>query len=500
MRVMKIRIPLLLTVLSAFSLTSATSGARAQAGEGSDVGRVMAEAVKPSPLENNLQNLTDRIGGRVPGTPAMQRAIEWGVAAFKAAGGEDVHTEAFKLATSWEEGTTRVSIVAPETFGIRAVSMGWAPALAPQHHVRVVDVGAGTASDFEKAGNIAGAFVLVHSEEMQKWDDLFAEYLKAPGVIELAVKGKAMAIAFQSTRPHDLLYRHTNAVAAEIDPIPQVLVAREDAFRMARLLASGQKLQADLTIPNRVGGPIGSANVVAEIKGSEKADEFVVLGAHLDSWELGTGALDNGCNAALVIDALRAIKASGVKPRRTIRFVLFTGEEQGMVGSRAYVAAHLKELDKAAGVVIFDSGIGRVTGFSLGGRKDLVDATAALVAPLKEWNANTLTTDAEWGTDNFDFMLQGVPTFVANQEEDNYLINYHASSDTYDKVDTARLKKHVAEAAALTFALANTPQPVGPRLNHAQIEETMRETHLDDQLKTFGIWKEWETGKRGRAK
>ncbi len=106
--------------------------------------------------------------------------------------------------------------------------------------------------------------------------------------------------------------------------------------------------------------------MVAELRGSEKPDEFVILGAHLDSWELGTGALDNGCNAALVIDALRAIKATGLRPRRSIRFVLFSGEEEGLLGSWAYARAHRADLDKMAGAVIFDAGTGRVTGFSLG--------------------------------------------------------------------------------------------------------------------------------------
>src|ERR1700730_9366458 len=115
-----------------------------------------------------------------------------------------------------------------------------------------------------------------------------------------------------------------------------------------------------------------------------------------------------------------------------------------MVGSRAYTVGHQAELDKTAGVVIFDSGIGRVTGFSLGGRRDIADAATALVAPLKQFDATTLTTDADWGTDNFDFLLQGVPTFVGNQEEYNYLLNYHAMSDTFDKVDVVQLQKHVA--------------------------------------------------------
>ncbi len=460
--------------------------------------RVIAEAQKPSALEANLQQLTDQIGGRVPGTPAMQKAVDWGVAGFKAAGADSVHTESFSVQASWAEGATRMTVVAPEPFTLRAVSIAWAPALAPHTHVRVADVGQGSEQDFAKAGNIAGTILLVHSEEMHTWDDLFAEYLKAPGVIDRAVKANALAITFQSTRPHDLLYRHTNAGNGEIDRLPMVLVAREDAGRMARLLASGQKLYADLSIPNTVGGPITAANVVAELRGSEKPDEFVILGAHLDSWDLGTGALDNGCNAALVVDALRAIKASGVRPRRTIRFILFSGEEEGMVGSHSYTTSHRAELDRIAGVVIFDSGIGRVTGFSLGGRRDVVNAATTLIAPLKSLNASTLTTDADWGTDNFDFLLQGVPTFVANQEEANYLLNYHAMSDTFDKVDLAELRKHVVEAGALTIGLANAPDVPGPRLHHAQIEQTLRETHLADQLRTFGMWSDWESGKRGR--
>jgi hypothetical protein len=475
--------------------------------------RIIAEALKPSALNQNLQRLTDEIGGRVPGTPAMQKAVDWGVAAFKAAGADSVHTEDFKIRSSWAEGATRMSVTAwlvqgvdqkssfipTEEFPVRVVSLAWAPALAAHERVPVLDVGRGSAADFARLGDVAGAILLVHSEEMKAWKDLFDEYLNAPPVIDRAVQGKALAIAFQSTRPHDLLYRHTNSADGEIDRIPMVLVAREDAGRMARLLAAGQKLYADLAIPNHIGGPIPAANVVAEIRGSEKPDEFVVLGAHLDSWELGTGALDNGCNAALVIDALRAIKASGLRPRRSIRFILFSGEEEGMIGSHAYTVSHRNELDRVAGVVIFDSGIGRVTGFSLGGRKDVIAATAALVAPLAQFNATTLTTDAEWGTDNFDFLLEGVPTLVANQEEGNYLINYHAMSDTFDKVDLTQLKKHVAEAAALSFAIADAPDRLGSRLTHAQIEQTMRETGLDEQLKTFGMWTEWQTGKRGRT-
>jgi carboxypeptidase Q len=335
---------------------------------------------------------------------------------------------------------------------------------------------------------------------LKTWDDLFAEYTKAPPVITAAVKGNAKAVAFIATREHDILYRHTNSFAGEIDRIPQVLVAREDGERMGRLLSSGHPVWADLSIPDRVGGPIKAANVIAEIKGSDKPDEFVILGAHLDSWELGTGALDNGCNAALVVDALRAIKASGMRPRRSIRFILFSGEEEGLLGSRAYSTAHRSELDKAAGVIIYDAGTGKTTGFSTGGRKDVVNAAKNMIAPLRQFGVAELKTDMEWGTDHFDFMLEGVPTFVADQEEANYLENYHATSDTYDKVDFGQLKNHVAEAAEFSFALATVPEKIGPRFTRSQIEESMRETHSEEMFKAFGLWDAWEHGNLGRQK
>jgi len=443
----------------------------------------------------------------------MQRAIEWGVQMFKDAGADSVHTEEFTIPNSWSEGATEMIVSATGTaldpklmhipkveFRVRCVSIAWAPALALVKHVHVIDVGSGTPADFAKAGDISGKIVLVHSVVLKTWDDLFAEYSNAPPVITAAVKGKAKAVAFMATREHDILYRHTNSNEGEIDRIPQVLVAREDAERIARLLASGHPVWADLSIPNQIGGVIKTANVIAEIKGSEKPDEFVILGAHLDSWELGTGALDNGCNAALVVDALRAIKASGLKARRSMRFILFSGEEEGLLLSRAYSRSHRPELDRAAGVVIWDSGTGKTTGFADGGRKDVLDTANRLIIPLKQFGLTEMKTDMEWGTDHFDFMLEGVPTFVADQDEANYLENYHAVSDTYDKVDFAQLKKHVAEAAEFSFALANLPEKIGPRFTRAQIEQAIRDTNSEEMFKANGLWEAWQNGNLGRQK
>ena len=136
---------------------------------------VMQEALKPpTPLQENLRVLTDEIGGRVPGTPAMQQAVQWGANAFKAAGADSVHTEEFTIAQSWGEGDTLVNVVAPVKFYVRAHSIAWGPALNAT--ARVVDVGMGTDAEFAKAGDIAGAIVLAHSNVLKTWNDLFEEY------------------------------------------------------------------------------------------------------------------------------------------------------------------------------------------------------------------------------------------------------------------------------------------------------------------------------------
>jgi len=462
--------------------------------------KLVAEGQLSPTLEKNLRALTDEVGGRVPGTPAMDRAEQWGMAAFKAAGGENVHLEPAQLAASWTEGNTQVDVVSPVRFHVRAVSLTWTtPSNSPAEGVPVLDVGSGSDEDFQKAGNLRGAVALIHTHTMKTWEDLFEEYLTQTAKLNAAKKAGAVAVAFISTRDQDLLYRHIGSFNDRINNFTQMILAREDGERIARLLAAGQKVRLKYSIPNHVGGPVTAHNVVAEIRGREKPNEFVVIGAHLDSWELGTGALDNGCNAALTIEALRAIKAAGLAPRRTIRFVLFTGEEEINVGSLAYTTAHKAELDNTVAMLTWDEGTGKTTGFSLGGRKDLVDPVTRLLEPVKHLGANTLTTDAFVGTDNMDFLLEGVPNLVANQEEANYLINYHASSDTYDKVDLPQLRKHIAIAAYLTFAIADSPERLGSRQDRKQIESIMQETHLDEQMKAFDLWTAWAGGKRGRA-
>ncbi|MGC1484973.1 MAG: M20/M25/M40 family metallo-hydrolase [Candidatus Acidiferrum sp.] len=478
---------------AACSATDASSCAQAAA-------KILPQVMGPSPMEKNLRRLTDEIGGRVTGSPAMAKAVEWAVAAFRAEGVE-VHTEKYAMPVTWSEGDTRLELLGPVRFPLRLVAEGWSPA-TPESGIEanLVDVGYGTEDDFERAGSaIKGAILLAHSDIGSTWADLFNEYLRAPEIIQNALKGGASAILWVGARERLLLYRHTNALNGKIDKIPEAIVAREDAMRLARTVAAYPgRVRVRLTMPNNIGGPIEQENVVGEIRGYEKPDEVVILGAHLDSWELGTGALDDGCNAALVIEAARAIKATGLLPRRTIRFVLFSGEEQGTIGSYEYVKAHRAELDKIRAMITFDAGIGRMTGYSLGGRRDIESGVREVLKPLESWGANNDTYEASFGTDNFDFLLQGVPTLVANQEEANYLPNYHAASDTLDKVDIRELKLNTALAALTAWGIADRVEPLGRRLSRAELDVLVKETGLDQQMKTLGYWDAWQSGARGR--
>src|SRR5439155_13464003 len=189
---------------------------------------------------------------------------------------------------------------------------------------------------------------------------------------------------------------------------PAAVVSRDDADRLAALARKGE-VRFRLTLANRVERSYESRNVVAELRGREKPEEIVLLGAHLDSWDLGTGAQDNGVNAAMVIDVARAFRRLGLTPRRTVRFVLFTGEEQGLWGSAGYVQRHRGELERHAATIVYDAGSGRTTGFYLNGREELRAPVEAALRAAPGLQASHHFPEVFEGTDNVAFLLAGVP-------------------------------------------------------------------------------------------
>jgi hypothetical protein len=451
-----------------------------------------------SRMEEDLRLLCDEVGGRPTGSMAYGAALQWGVDAFRRAKVDSVALESYDAPARWEPIDAEAEVISPVRFPLRIVSFGNAPSTREKIKAPLVDAGSGTRADFERLGRQArGAIALVRTKPMLTFDDLFAEYLAGPEMVKAAEASGAAAVLFVSTRPRDLLYRHTITFDGTLISIPIAMVAREQGLRLARLLDKGEQPELSLEIENRTGGPWQPQNVVAEIRGRDMPDELVLLGAHLDSWDLGTGALDNGVNSALVVEVARAI-AAGARPKRSVEFVLFTGEENGLLGSRGYVAAHRAEMDRYDAVLIHDIGDGKIVGYFTDGRPDLHPALSRALAPVKDWGAAGLNDEAILGTDNFDFLLEGVPNLIANQETARYLPDYHAESDTLDKVDMKQARRNAAIAAVAVSGIANAPARVGKRQNRAEIEQVLAKSGLADQMKTYGLWADWERGKRGR--
>lgn len=460
-----------------------------------DASRLVAATLGDTPLLADLRALTDEVGGRPTGSEANRRAIEWGLARFKAAGVE-AREERFTMPSLWLEKKATARVGGDVPFEVRVAAMPFS-APADGFTAPLVDGGHGGEADFARLGAAAkGAFVLVETGELVDLDGLFAEYAEAAEIERRAFAANVAGVAYMGSRPRGLLYRH-NVSMGRKNTRPMLIVERESAQRALRLLRDGRKLTLTTTIELDAGKPYESANVVGEIRGSEKPDEIVLIGAHLDSWDLGTGALDNGCNVALVIDVARQIHALGLKPRRTLRFVLWNGEEQGMVGSWRYAQTHAGELDRHVMAASFDIGSGRISGFFTNGRPEIEAVVAKALLPVAGLGPFAQVTEPVVGTDNYDFMMEGVANLVANQESANYGPNYHARSDTFDKVDTRQLKQNTAIAAAVAWGFANADAAWG-RQTRPQIQAIVDGTTLKAQMVGMDLYDVWVSGERGR--
>lgn len=464
---------------------------------------ILGRALGMTPIAADLQQLTDDIGGRPTGSAALDAAVDWGVERFRAAGLESVHREPYVAAILWLPGTEMGEVTQPQKRALRVAALPFSSGTGPDGlEADVLSVGHGDDADFALVREqLRGKWALVITEPAHKIEDSDAEYLMTPRIFAAARQAGAIGVLWTSTHPERLLYRHPVGFDDTIEPLPGAMLEREEALRIGRLLARGRRARVRVTTVPRILRGIQVANVTGEIRGQGKPNEFVVLGAHLDSWDLGQGALDNGCNAALVVDAARqiAVVARTRRPTRTIRFVLYTAEEDGFLGSRADSRLHSGELDRTVAMITFDAGAGRTTGFSTGGRIDLVAAADAALLPAGILGPFTQTTDAFVGTDNYDYLVEGVPTFVANQDVDAYLPRYHAATDTYDKVDLRELKMNTAIAAVFTWQLANAPTAPGPRQSHAEVLSLSSVTGLEKQMRTFRLWDDFVSGSRGRA-
>jgi len=273
--------------------------------------------------------------------------------------------------------------------------------------------------------------------------------------------------------------------------------ARTAAWGVAAFRNAGVDVRTE-KFKQRVGDPDDQENVVAEIRGREKPDEWVLVGAHLGSSMHGSGVLNNNCDAAMVIEAARDILLTGIRPRRSIRFVLFTGDKESTPGSWAYVRSHRAELDRARTAIISRSGCGSMTGYSLNGRHDIESGLREAMKPIESLGAGHYLFDAALGTENFGFLVEGVPTLTAIQQQTGDLPNSSAASGTPDKIDIVVLKRNTAIVAVTAFGIAELAEPLGPRQSRAEIESLLKTSGLGEQMKIAGLCPFWQSGERGR--
>lgn len=443
-------------------------------------------------LTADLRKLCSDIGPRMAGTEGMREAAGWALTAFAEAGLEAIRTEPVRMPLRWAEGKTSVRVLSPRKARVRAAMSAMSPSINGAVDLELVRYASAPAGvSLLDSERLQGAAVLVELDAVASFQDLAVEQRRAMVALRRAAESDAKAVLFVSTRGDRLLYRHVNNIAGVLDPIPSAVVARDDGLELLDLLKSGESVRIRLELRSRIGGPYDTTNVIAEIPGDELPAEVVLLGAHLDSWDMGSGCLDNAVNVALVIHVARSVVASGVRPKRTLRFALFGGEEFGLFGSRAYVDRHRSELDGHVVALVHDMGGGPLTGYSSGGRDDLLPELRSILDAVGRADASRATSDTHFFSDNFPFMLEGVPTLFGIHDVSTYVRPYHGEADTLDKVQIDEVLASARATAAIALEIANRPERFGVRHGAARVRDWLRGSGLDRHLRFLGVWGSW---------
>jgi len=252
---------------------------------------------------------------------------------------------------------------------------------------------------------------------------------------------------------------HTGALryADDAPKIPAASVASEDADLITHLAGQGRVRMRLVLTPETLPDAV-SYNVVADLKGRENPEQIVVVSGHLDSWDLGTGALDDGAGCVMAMQAVQLIKQLRLRPRRTVRVVLWMNEENGLMGARTYAIDHKNELASHFAAIEADIGSGRPLGFNASGKPEILRMLQPLATILQSQGAGITQLVAETGADISVIGAAGVPTFAPLQDTRTYFNYHHTAADTLDKVDPRDLQENCAVVAALTYTLANMPE------------------------------------------
>lgn len=471
--------PVCIAVAVALYLSS--PAALPQAGMEADerVDRIVGMAMAHGGAHAFLQRLTDSIGGRVTGSTESRAAADLLVSTLRDAGFADAHFEEYALESRWQRGRAVGRIVSPVPRPLAVGSYGWVPGTKGEVTASLVDLGKPGSHDLSApADRVRGAAVIVEPHVVSGAP---AQVMRAALAHALARSG-ATAMLIPSDKPNRMLY--TSAFGFyPAAPLPVLSVAREDVLYLRRLLARGP-VRVTLDVVNTLdASPAQERNVIAEIKGTTPG-EVVLIGAHFDSWDPGQGAQDDGVGVAAILEAAKILRTLGIKPRRTIRFAFFSGEEQALLGSRAYVERHRDELDGLHAVVIMDWGAQTPRGFKIHGRSDIEAAARTVLAPLSALGASGLSLEASFDMDHGPFLAAGIPVFTLWVDEGEYDTHHHAVSDTFDKVDPRMLALDTAVMAVTAYRLADAPEAPGRRLSAPEATRLLEKLGLESLRRT----------------
>ncbi|HEX4542568.1 MAG TPA: M28 family peptidase [Candidatus Acidoferrum sp.] len=455
--------------------------------------KIAGEGLLNSHAFQYLTELSDDIGGRVTGTPAERKAEEWGAAKMKAIGLENVHTEKYTIWRGWTRGAAEAELLTPVRHKLHVDAMGWTgstPAGGAEGDVVAVNM-FDIDNEIKNVARLKGKIALVVTKGKPNKSGImlfaqFGDFLKAAGpagaIAVIGGQGGGKSAGMNLT--------HTGILGFNADfSVPVLSMTAEDQGQLERFLERGITARARFNVQNTfANGPVETANVVGEIRGREHPEQILVVGGHLDSWDLAEGATDNGSGTATTLGAADAIMRSGQRPRRTIRFVLFTGEEQGLDGSFAYVNQHKAELPNHLGDLVLDFGQGSVKGFQLGGRDDLVSAFQPFANSIS--NLRTLEVDdkVESGTDTLPFSIAGLPGINMNQEASDYRYTHHSAADALEAQKPDVLAQNATLMALAAFWIADRPERFASPWTPERTAKMLRAQHQYEELKAFNLW------------
>ncbi|WP_245586383.1 M28 family peptidase [Olivibacter sitiensis] len=454
--------------------------------------QINKEVTKNSKAYQTLGDASKKIGHRLTGSENGKKAEQYAFDLLKSYGFDDVRFQPF-TAESWSRGTLEVLIGEENNnmLPFKAVTLAHSP-VSSQVEAEIVDMGNGVEADYLSNPGKAKDMIVLAFLGVLPGSPEGTKSLHRSEKTALAIKYGAKGIILINAAPGGILLTGTASVTGKLIPIPAVCIGREDGLELKQALEEHPEF-ASIKMTN-TSGMITARNVIASIKGSKYPEEKVVVGGHLDSWDLATGAIDNGIGSFAVIDIARTIKKLKLQPERTLEFVLFMGEEEGLLGSKAYVEQAIADgsIDQVKYMLNYDM-TNDPKGFSssMEGSKALFSYIGSQVQKIDASFKNGFRFGVGLHSDHQPFMLQGIPTGGGSDGhlEQSVLNCYHADCDTFDLVDKAGMTNTVRYSSMLAFALADAPEIPVRRQTDAEVKEMLIRNNLEEPLRISGDWR-----------